>query len=75
MTWADHAACRNHQDMWAFFADEQSQKKIAIPICNGCPVSEECLQAAIDGRETEGVWGGLMPAQIKQVAGRRWRAA
>ncbi len=32
---------------------------MAKRICAGCAVTAECLDAAIERRETHGIWGGL----------------
>jgi len=43
------------------FAEEQA--KI---ICHGCPVADECLDAAMLGREEYGIWGGMTPQERKR---------
>jgi WhiB family transcriptional regulator, redox-sensing transcriptional regulator len=35
----------------------------AKAICRECPVREECLRAAMDGREKIGIWGGFTPEE------------
>ena len=35
------------------------QRKLAKAVCAQCPVQPECLQWALDTRQTYGVWGGL----------------
>ena len=75
MSWHERAACHQHPESEAFFGDERSQKNIAITVCRTCPVVDECLQHALDERETEGVWGGTTPDQRKDLLRRRRRAS
>jgi len=63
--WAKRAACRG-RDLHLFFgrpgerADERElREKMAIVLCGRCPVRAQCLQAAFEGKEDSGVWGGL----------------
>ena len=67
MNWMSQASCHNHADMWAFFADELSQRSMAMPVCRACPVVNDCLDHAIERGEDEGVWGGTLPAQRKEL--------
>lgn len=47
----------------------------AQAVCDGCPVRAECLEAALERGERDGMWGGLTPRQRKSVrrSGRRQR--
>jgi WhiB family redox-sensing transcriptional regulator len=65
--WRDRAACQG-QPAEFFFArsdrygvDRHDPAALAEGkrICNGCPVREECLDAALDGGDdVYGLWGG-----------------
>ena len=49
--------CRIHDpDLW--FAESPADLERAKQLCGGCPVRAECLAAALDQRESCGVWGG-----------------
>lgn len=66
--WRDQAACKGG-DLSAFFEDDEykvQRYSRAMPVCQRCPVSSECLAEALsyEGRGTRfGLWGGLTPAQ------------
>lgn len=59
--WEDDAACRD-LDPELFFPDRAEGRTNhgteAKAVCAGCPVTRECLVAAIRRREKHGVWGG-----------------
>ncbi len=60
--WRDHAACRQ-EDPDLFFPIGSTgpalvQQEQAKAVCRRCPVREQCLQWALDTRQTLGVWGG-----------------
>lgn len=74
--WARYAACLS-ADPEAFFAefgDDPNLTKKAKAICRTCPVITECADYAIAASEIYGVWGGLSPADRKEIR-RRSRAA
>jgi WhiB family transcriptional regulator, redox-sensing transcriptional regulator len=63
--WADQAACRGSEAAVFYPAESLERKEerleremTAKRICQGCPVREECLEAALTRRETYGIWGG-----------------
>ncbi len=66
LDWSDLAACRGSEGA-LFFSPELTERKddrvvreqLAKKLCSGCPVREECLDAALERHETYGIWGGL----------------
>ncbi len=64
--WRREAACLPHDSelffpaRTAYRGDEVARAKA---VCRRCPVREECLRAAMNGREKIGIWGGLTPAE------------
>ena len=81
--WFDQAACKDHpdSDLWfAEHADGGSNLK-AKRICAVCPVRVECLTAALDAGEDEGVWGGAggdllrWLKRARKAGGERWALA
>lgn len=82
-TWKDAAACRD-EDTELFFPAGQSaefarQIATAKRICARCPVGRQCLNWALDGPETYGIWGGLTEDERRlmrrRVQRRQMRAA
>lgn len=56
--WELAAACRG-ADPDEFFVDRTGNALAARRVCLTCPVSEECLDAALARDERFGVWGGV----------------
>jgi WhiB family redox-sensing transcriptional regulator len=56
--WVALAACRD-ADPELFFSDSNGEgTAVALRICAGCAVAEECLEWALAARAAFGVWGG-----------------
>jgi WhiB family redox-sensing transcriptional regulator len=75
--WRTDAACQPF-DSELFFPDRSAYRNNEIArakaVCRGCPVREECLKAAMDGREKVGIWGGLTPEERAKLQRRNRRA-
>lgn len=74
MNWYERAACRG-MDPAFFFSEDPARVRKAKAVCAGCPVRAECVTAAIDGNEGEGVWGGLDPGERKRARRKRRQSA
>jgi WhiB family transcriptional regulator, redox-sensing transcriptional regulator len=72
--WQDDAACRG-SDTSVFFPASEADATAAQAICATCPVAEACLEYAIATRQSDGVWGGLTPAERHRLVRRRQKAA
>lgn len=77
--WVKHASCRRHPGDW-WFEDVGQFRQLAQSICvNECPVSSECLLAALSAegstpaRMRWGIWGGATPPQRDAMWRRGWR--
>lgn len=74
--WMRDAPCRGATA--AFFAERGPAAarlvKQAKKVCAGCPVSDQCLEYALENREPCGVWGGLTPVQRRKLASGHTRA-
>ncbi len=75
--WQDMAACRDF-DHSLFFpvgttgpAVEQIARAVAV--CSTCPVTELCLQYALETNQESGVWGGH-PEEDRRRLRKRWLA-
>jgi WhiB family redox-sensing transcriptional regulator len=75
--WRMNAACQPF-DSELFFPDRSAYRNNEVArakaVCRGCPVREECLKAAMDGREKVGIWGGLTPEERAKLQRRNRRA-
>lgn len=59
--------CSNFPD--AYFADghgEDHYRKLAIELCQGCPVKKLCGDYAIRWEPEYGIWGGLRPYERRK---------
>ncbi|MFI1167448.1 WhiB family transcriptional regulator [Streptomyces sp. NPDC020801] len=73
--WRDHAACRQ-EDPDLFFPIGTTgpallQTEQAKAVCRRCPVSEQCLEWALNTDQTIGVWGGTSETERRALKRRR----
>src|SRR6266545_3513580 len=72
--WQFYAACRG-EDSSLFFAPNYFEKRDqkegreakAKALCARCSVREECLEYALQVRESHGIWGGLNELERRQL--------
>ena len=65
--WRDRARCAE-SDPELFYPEARETAPIAKSICSLCEVRDECLAAALAGREPHGIWGGLTDRERLAVA-------
>ncbi|MGH3666533.1 MAG: WhiB family transcriptional regulator [Egibacteraceae bacterium] len=70
--WRLLAACRG-MDVELFYSTQESDNRTALRVCGGCPVRAQCFAAAMDHRESFGVWGGTLETQRRRVFRRERR--
>jgi WhiB family transcriptional regulator, redox-sensing transcriptional regulator len=57
--WAHRAACR-HEDPELFFSTVPDELVMALRICGGCTVRDDCYDYALaNHHRIAGVWGGM----------------
>ena len=74
--WMEHGSCRNTaynpEWWWPERGDaDHGNTPLALSICGKCNVRDLCLDYAIQHKEREGIWGGLMPAARNALAAAR----
>lgn len=71
--WLDAAACKGHAtDLWfAERGDNERETKAAKAICAGCPVKDQCLEAALTDNERFGIWGGYTERERRRIKRKR----
>lgn len=74
--WTADAACtQGHPDAWwPALRDPTAHTSavLALDICRTrCPVHEQCLDAALEANEHEGIWGGHTPNQRRRIRAAR----
>ncbi len=72
-TWMKQAACTDPSiDPDWFFPEVTNEKsleqKLALVICENCPVKIECLAYAMKNWPVYGIWGGLKNIQLSYLA-------
>ncbi len=65
--WPDRALCAE-VDPELFFPDKGESPRPAKRVCASCEVRAECLQDALDRRESFGIWGGLSERERRVLA-------
>jgi WhiB family transcriptional regulator, redox-sensing transcriptional regulator len=74
-SWATQAECKD-VDVEVFYGETHAEHLVALAYCQDCPVSHECLDAAMSTESSSngfrhGVWGGTTPKQRRAIAKRR----
>lgn len=65
MPWVEEAVC-SQTDPEIFHPAKGESRRAAVKICQSCPVIAECLNWALQHKET-GIWGGTSENQRKQL--------
>jgi WhiB family transcriptional regulator, redox-sensing transcriptional regulator len=68
--WMADGNCRLYPPATFFPSDGVGVDK-ARKICAGCPVTESCLEYALDHRIDHGVWGGCSERERRRILKRR----
>ncbi len=58
-------------DPAVFFPSTPEQLATAQAVCAGCPLTEQCLAAALALGTTDGVWGGVLLERGAEVREKR----
>jgi WhiB family redox-sensing transcriptional regulator len=69
-SWEDLAACHGRTPL--FYAGDAFSNRLAVAVCNRCPVRGECLADALAVEAITGVYGvrgGLTPAERCALVG------
>jgi WhiB family transcriptional regulator, redox-sensing transcriptional regulator len=70
LDWQEQAACRDYDNI-LFFGEDQGESELER---QACPVSEPCLEFAIETNQKYGIWGGLTDKERASLKRRRARA-
>lgn len=74
--WTDQARCKGIDTNLFFPVRGSFSKEVLEEIqvyCSNCPVTEECLNYAIDNNIQSGVWGGFSTKQRRLIRVKRRR--
>lgn len=66
LAWMKYGKCHGKTELSTLFYVE-GFPFLALSICKGCPVIDECLEFAIAHKE-QGVWGGTSYAERKRIS-------
>ena len=67
--WHRQALCRGETQL--YFTGTIESLEQARAICAGCPVRQDCIEAALADREMRGVWAGTTAAERRELRRRR----
>lgn len=73
--WHEDAECAkpsNAEFINDFFANKPAQQHRAKKLCGECPVRKQCIQWALEEKQTWGIWGGLDYGQIRRTLSVNW---
>lgn len=70
--WRDQAHCVG-MPTDIFFSDDAATIRHALAVCGNCPVSDFCLEAALQNDEREGIFGGMLARDRKALRRQRLR--
>lgn len=68
--WMARGNCRDHPPT-TFFPSDGVGVDRARKICATCPVTEPCLEYALEQRIDHGVWGGTSERERRRILKRR----
>ncbi len=68
--WMAQGNCRNYPPA-TFFPSDGVGVDRARAICKGCPVTDKCLEYALEERIEHGVWGGCSERERRRILKRR----
>jgi WhiB family redox-sensing transcriptional regulator len=73
--WRSRAACTGHQHTLFFPSGDAETRNVerARAICMACPVTEPCLEFALETNQRAGIWGGTSEEERKALR-RKWLA-
>jgi len=64
--WMATGNCRDEPPA-TFFPSDGVGVELAKRVCSDCPVSEVCLEYALENRIDHGVWGGTSERQRRRI--------
>ena len=70
--WTDEAACAE-VDPSIFYPGDGARGTTAKRICAKCPMTEMCLEYALEHNDKYGVYGGLLPRERDRIKQNRTR--
>jgi WhiB family redox-sensing transcriptional regulator len=66
VTWRTRGRCRT-VDPETFFPLPTEPAEMALALCRGCDVQADCLAAALNAGDCEGVWGATTPRERRAM--------
>jgi WhiB family redox-sensing transcriptional regulator len=75
LSWRLRGACRGLDPEIFYSANEDEGVERAKEVCAGCVVQQQCLEFALDNRESEGIWGGATEKERRRILRQRRKTA
>jgi hypothetical protein len=68
------ARCATSANSWAWESDDPDAQQYAVSHCALCQLRAGCLRTAVATGDASRVWGGLRPAQLRELIAARPKA-
>lgn len=75
LSWRLRGACRGLDPEIFYSAMEDDDVERAKQVCGTCVVQQQCLEFALDNRESEGIWGGATEKERRRILRQRRKTA
>jgi len=71
-SWMKEGNCKG-ADPELFFPErlDHAGRRVAIAVCDGCPVTNLCLEYALKNRIETGIWGGMSTRDRRKLSRER----
>ncbi len=75
LSWRLRGACSGLDPEIFYTVSEDEGADEAKAVCATCVVQQQCLEFALDSRESEGVWGGATEKERRRILRQRRKTA
>jgi len=75
LSWRLRGACRGLDPDVFYPSSEEEDVQRAKVVCDRCVVQQQCLEFALDNRESEGIWGGATEKERRRILRQRRKTA
>ncbi len=75
LSWRLRGACRGLDPEIFYAPSDDDGVDGAKQVCSTCVVQEQCLEFALENRESEGIWGGATEKERRRILRQRRKTA
>lgn len=66
LRWLNGTQLCSQADPELWFSEFIAEQRVAIAICQHCPLREKCLQYAVENK-VDGIWGGMRESTRNEI--------